>query len=363
MIGQVGNFSGVAGPVVSPARTALAVWASAVNARGGVACHPVRLYAVDDGGDPARASAVIQDLVRNKHAQALVGNWTVLTEAGMRTAVERMKVPVIGGDLAGLSWHDSPWLFPQGAGLLDMNRGVLEEAVSTGLTKIALLYCVEAAACTVDAKIVPGEAAAAGAQIVYSAPISVTQTDFTAHCQNARAAGAQALRTAVDGSTIGRIARSCAVLGYYPRLMGLSLSISNAQAADPSIRRDGYLVVSPFAPWTLSDSAGQREYLAAMRQFAPDLTPDANSSVAWTSGKLFEAAIARLGASARDKDLTTAAILEGLGRVKGETLGGLVPPITFKAGQQAAARTKCVYVELLTAEGWTTPRGSRRLCF
>jgi branched-chain amino acid transport system substrate-binding protein len=191
----------------------------------------------------------------------------------------------------------------------------------------------------------------------------LTQTDFTAQCQNARNAGAEALRTAADGSTIARIARSCDALGFHPRLIGLSVSISTAQAADPSIRRDNYLVVSPTAPWTATDTPGQRDYLAALRQFAPDLIPDSNTTAAWTCGKLFEAAVERLGPSARTNDLTTATILDGLGRIKGETLNGLVPPITFTSGEAAAPPINCVYVEQLTTAGWTTPLGSRPLCF
>src|SRR6201999_2070678 len=54
-IGQVGTFSGFLGPIIGPARTALAAWAMDVNAHGGLACHPVVVYSADDGGDPAPA--------------------------------------------------------------------------------------------------------------------------------------------------------------------------------------------------------------------------------------------------------------------------------------------------------------------
>lgn len=361
-IGQVGNFSGVAGPVTASARTALAVWVKSVNARGGVACHPVLLYSMDDGGDSGKAAAAVQRLVEEKKVQALVAVYSPLSFNGILSGVNRAKVPVIGGDLAGFSWNSEPYLFPQGAGLRDVVRGGLQQAVATGLTKVALLYCVEASACTIDAKVIPEEMAKAGGAIVYSSPVSLTQTDFTAQCQNAKSAGAQALRVAADGSTIGRVARSCAALGYHPKLIGVNIVISPAQAADGFIRANTFLVSSANAPWTRTDTPGQLEFHAALKQFAPNLTPDGNAMAAWASGALFEAAVDRLGPQARSTPITTATILAGLGAIENETLGGLAPPITFAPNQKAAPRLNCVYVELLTTEGWTTPRGSRPLC-
>jgi branched-chain amino acid transport system substrate-binding protein len=48
--------------------------------------------------------------------------------------------------------------------------------------------------------------------------------------------------------------------------------------------------------------------------------------------------------------------------IKNEPLGGLAPPITFTPNEKFAPRQNCVYIELLTTDGWTTPRGSRPLC-
>jgi branched-chain amino acid transport system substrate-binding protein len=361
-IGQIGNFSGIAGPITSSARLALAVWVASVNARGGLACHPVELYVVDDAEDAGRAAAAVQSLTAEKHAQALVGVFSPMSVNGVVAGVNRAKVPVIGGDLIGFHWNSEPYLFPQGVSYRDVVRGGLQQAVASGATKVALLYCVEVDACTIDAKVIPEEMTKAGGSIVYSSAISITQTDFTAQCQNAKNAGAQALRTAADGATMGRVARSCAALNYHPELIGISVALSPAQAADDAIRRDTLLVSSPNAPWNRADVPGQVEFLGALKQYAPALAPDAGALAAWSSGKLLEAAVARLGAPGRTAPITTAQILTGLGSIKNETLGGLTPPITFAPNQKAAPRLNCVYLELLTTEGWTAPRGSRPLC-
>jgi branched-chain amino acid transport system substrate-binding protein len=351
-LGQIGAFSGVAGPITASARTALATWVQDVNSRGGLACHPVVLYALDDGADPAKAAAQVQEL-QNKGVQALVAVFDPLGFAGLRSGVEKAKMPVIGGDGIDFGWNESPYLFPVGAGLLGAVRGAIHQTVASGKTNLGLLYCVEASACTNGAKIIPPEVEKAGAKMTYESAISLTQTDFTAQCQSAKNAGVQALGMAMDGASIGRVARSCAAINYHPQFVTNGLVLSPQNALDPDIRKNTLSSSSAVAPWMLSDTPGQREYQAALKKYAPSLVPDANSIYAWTSGKLVEAAVDGLGAAARSKPLTTAEIMAGLGTVKKNNLGGLTPPITFTAGQAKAPLINCVYYELLSDKGWT----------
>jgi hypothetical protein len=51
---------------------AVAAWAAAVNATGGLNCHPVKYIIEDDGGDPSRNQALTQQLVEQDHVIALV---------------------------------------------------------------------------------------------------------------------------------------------------------------------------------------------------------------------------------------------------------------------------------------------------
>lgn len=361
-IGQIGSFSGVLGPVTSSARNALAVWVKHVNARGGLACHPVVLYAVDDGADPSRAAALVQQLVAEKKIQAIVALFAPLSMAGIIPAITKAKLPVVGGDAIDFEWTKQPLLFPQGAGLEGAIDGSLRQTVGQGKTKLGLIYCVESSICTSAAKIIPPRAEAAGAKIVYSSAVSLTQTDFTAQCQNAKNAGVQSIGMAVDGSSIGRFARSCAALGYYPQFVSGGGVISAAQARDPGIRKNGLSVSSANAPWMLTDTPGQKEYAEALAKYSPGTETEGNSMAAWAAAKLFEAAIGNLGASARSAPITSADILTGLGKIKNETLDGLSPPITFSPGQKAAPVIKCIYFELLTEKGWTAPNGSKFVC-
>jgi branched-chain amino acid transport system substrate-binding protein len=363
-VGQIGAFSGDAGPITANARTALAAWAQSVNARGGIACHPIQLYAVDDGADPAKASALVQQLVKEKGVVALVGAFDAIGFKGIQSAVERLKVPVVGGDGIDFGWNESPYLFPTGSGLLGAIRGALKQTVASGKKNLGLLYCVEASACTNGAKIIPPLAKEAGAEITYSAAISLTQPDFTAQCQAAKNAGVQAMGMAMDGASIARVSRSCASINYHPQLVTNGLVLSAQNSADPNIRKNTLSSASAVAPWMVAnqDTPGQREYHAALKKFAPNSEPTANSITAWAAGKLFEAVIANLGDAAVGKAITTADVMTGLGKVKKETLGALTPPFTFTPGQKAAPQVPCVYYTLLDSRGWTAAKGSKYEC-
>lgn len=361
-LGQIGSFSGVSGPITGAARATLAVWAKSVNASGGLACHPVEIYAADDGADPSRAAALVQELASQHKVQALVAVFAPLSMSGLVPAVEKAQIPVIGGDSLAPEWYEHALLFPQGAGLENTIRAGLKRSVGEGKTRLGLLYCVEASVCTDAVKLYPALAKQAGAEVVYSSAVSITQTDFTAQCQNAMKAGVQVLRLAVDGSTIGRVARSCAALGYFPQLATSGLVISAAQSEDPLVRRFTVSTVTGNAPWTQTDAPGQRAYAAALTQYAPGTEPDGVGIATWAAATLLTTALQQIGPSARTEPIMTVQILEGLGRIKRETLGGLAPPITFSPRQKSAPPLSCVYYMLLTPAGWTAPRANEYVC-
>lgn len=158
---------------------------------------------------------------------------------------------------------------------------------------------------------------------------------------------------AMDGASIGRVARSCAAIGYHPEFITNGLVLSPQNAQDPDIRHNTLASSSAIAPWMLDDTAGQKEYHAAIAKYAPGLTPDADSIYAWAAGKLVEAAAHGLGAKARTAAVTTADLMTGLGTIHNETLDGLTPPMTFSPGQKSAPLIDCVYFELLSDKGWT----------
>jgi branched-chain amino acid transport system substrate-binding protein len=361
-LGQVGTFSGVAGAITAPARAALAVWAKDVNSRGGLACHPVQLFATDDGADTSRAATAEHDMVHQHHVVAFVDVIVPLTVAGFRPAVEADKVPVVGGVTGTDDFYQSPWLFPEAASFSDQAFGLVRSGVELGKKRLGLLYCVEAGACTGLEKKVKQFAPGAGAELVYDAPISLTQPDFSAQCINARDAKVDLLGAAMDGASITRLVRSCQSIGYQPLIATSGALLTPAQAEDEVLRQFGVVTVSGEAPWFLTDQPGLRAYHAALTKYAPDLPPDAESVRAWACGELLRIALDHLGADARSGPITTAVVLRGLGTLAHETVGGLIAPLTFSPGQSHASSTGCMFFEHLTTTGWAAPRGSKAVC-
>ncbi len=359
-LGQVGTFSGIAGPIAGDGLAAMAVWAKDVNARGGLACHPVTLYVRDDGGDPGRAASAARELISERSVVAFVGNILPLSMPGFLPEIKKTCTPVIGALALDSSWATDPCLFSQGGGIDESIAGLVRQAVQRGHLKLGLLYCVEIASCGAANKGVAEAAKRDGAELVYSAQISLTQTDFTAQCQNAKNAGVQELAVAMEGSAMARLARSCLALNYKPLLVGAAAAINPKQASDPKVRELGLATINPNAPWFATDQPGLREYQAALARFAPQILSSGITSQMWASGKLLEAGVAKLGTAVRERPLTAAMVLAGLGKVRGETLGGLTAPLDFTV--RTARTSGCVYLALLDKRGWTAPMGSKPLC-
>ncbi|HEX3613447.1 MAG TPA: ABC transporter substrate-binding protein [Sporichthyaceae bacterium] len=362
-IGQIGTFSGVAGPITISARNMLGAWAKDINTRGGLACHLVEVYSEDDGGDPARAASEVQQMVASHHVVAFVASEVPLSIGGFRPALEAAKVPEIGG-LAGTSdFFESRWIFPESAALDDQAIGLFRQGADLGHRRVGLLYCVEAPVCTeVDKRARAGTVKAAGAELVYDAPVSVAQPDYTAQCLNARDAKVDLFTLALDGASVGRVIRSCQAIGYRPLLGTGGGLLTPAQATDPTLRAFGAVSVSAEAPWILNDTPGLREYHQALARWLPNQVADGTSVMAWASAKLLEAAVTHLPVAARTGQVTAAMLVTALGGVHDNSLGGLTGPLTFSPGEQHAVSNGCVFYELLGPSGWTAPHGSKPVC-
>lgn len=55
------------------------------------------MFTRDDGGDPNRSAAIVNDLVRRPGVVAFVASQTILSAAGFVPAVKAAKIPVVGG--------------------------------------------------------------------------------------------------------------------------------------------------------------------------------------------------------------------------------------------------------------------------
>lgn len=364
VIGQSGSFSGLVGKAVGKGRIGLSVWLNDVNSRGGVACHPIRLFQSDDASNPSIGASQVQDFVQNKKAVACVACFWPIDIAGPKSAAEKFNFPVIGGDSVPPEWNQSPVLFPLGGDSEAVIYGTVANAVKAGNKRVSILTCVEASACSYAKNLLidKGLAAKTGGELAYQATISLTQTDFTAECQNSKTNKADAIFIYADSSSIQRLTRSCAGLGYVVPIIANGIAVSTDLARDPNVTKATVFAAPGTFPWMSADNPAQQAFQAALKKYAPSLEPDGSTAIAWVSGKMFEKVIESLGPAARTQAITTEMIYQGLGNIKNETLGGLIPPVTFKAGQPHAPSQPCFYAVKLDASGWSAPFGSKATC-
>lgn len=366
VLGQVGTFSGLVGQSVGGMKPGLAVWAQAVNARGGVQCHPVQVIAVDDQNDPQKAAAGAEDLIVNKKAVAIVGANVPLTISGLVRTVNKYKIPVIGGDGIDGGWQENQYLFPQGGTPLSAFGGALAAAKKDkGFDKTFLLYCAEAAICTLtnsSAKAKGGIAELAGVQLLGSQQVTLTQPDYTAACQNAKASGAQFLFVLVDAAAMRRVARSCNSIGFKVPIAGTAIDFTAESPKDPNLSAVGVYASAPVAAFPAMDTPALKLFHESFAKYIPGAGPDQSTIEGWTAGVLFEKTLAAVADKARAGNVTTEMIYEGLYKLKDETVDGMGPGVTFRKGGLPLLKP-CYYVLTIKDGAYRAPFGSERFCF
>jgi branched-chain amino acid transport system substrate-binding protein len=362
ILGHTSPASGIIGASTANMRAGIALWTRAVNAAGGVQCHPVQMIQMDDAADPARTTSNLIAM-KSKGVVAIVGAGLPTTFPAAKRFAEANGIPFVGGDLIEPAWFSSPWMFPQGGSALAAYGGAIKAAAAkAGTTKIGLIYCVEASICSTINEYFEAMATESGLEIVLRKVSSITSPDNTAECQALKAAGAEAVFVAMESSGNSRFARSCLSLGYAPQSSGAALAVSAQAVNDPNLRRLGMFLGTGTAPYQATDTVGTREFRAAYDRYSPGASIDQNSINSWTAGKLFEKALANVASKARSGSVTTDLILEGLGTIKNEKLDGLAPGITFPRGAPPV-QNDCYAVLALGPTGFTAPQGSKFDCF
>jgi branched-chain amino acid transport system substrate-binding protein len=336
-----------------------------VNARGGVQCHPIQLIQVDDQNDPQKAAASTEDLIVNKKVVAFVGGNSPISFPGIVRTLDKYKIPLIGGDGIDRTWQLNQYWFPQGGSPLAAFAGAVAHAKQAlGFTKTFLLYCAEGAICldtNKSSKAKGGMMDAAGVTLVGSQQVTLTQPDYTASCQLAKNAGAQFMFVLVDAASMRRLARSCASIGYKVPIAGTAIDFTATSPKDTNLSSVGVYAAAPVAPFPATDIPAMKTFHAAFDKYLPGQSPDQSVVEGWTSGKLFEQAVANVADKARAGNVTTEMIYDGLYKMKNETLDGLVPGATFNRGSHATV--KPCYFNLKIKDGqYLAPYGSKVSC-
>jgi ABC-type branched-subunit amino acid transport system substrate-binding protein len=357
LIASVGLISGPIGATLKSQVDMLQAWVTEVNGTGGLNGHAVKLFVYDDGGDPARHRAAVQEAIERRKVIALVANVDGIAGRSSQEYVTKMRVPVVGNE-GGSGWfYESPMYFPQmSTGELGYAQGIYSAArlIPSGKVRLATVTCAEASECGTADKVWREEGQKVGFQLVYQARASVVSPDYTSECLAARNAGADLIMLILDTTAVGRFAASCARQGYRPIFGTVAGVAADRLKDDPNL--DGMVASSPIFPFFQRGTPATDAYQRVMAAHRGRILPGAGAATGWVAAKLFEKAAANL-----PEPPTSEAILKGLWSIKNDTLGGLTHPLTFSENQ-LAPKVQCWYDMGVRDRSWISPDGYQLHC-
>jgi branched-chain amino acid transport system substrate-binding protein len=307
-------------------------WADSVNAAGGINGHPVQVITKDDATNPGTALTAAQALIAD-HVVAIADMSEL--DATFASAVQAANVPVVGVFTVSAPFATNPDFYPEGQTTNTLFQGVVTSAKTGGAKSIANFYCAEAVTCAQGTPQIVAAGKQLGVPVVYNSSVSFTAPNYTAPCLAAKDAHANGLYIADAASVMLRIASDCTRQNYTPNyvidgeVFGLNL------ASDPGTGKNLWADFPdlPFfanTPAVQAFNTAMDKYFPGERENTSRMTQD--PFMAWVSGQLLVEAIKGGGLTATDTP-SAAEVKAGLESLKGDTVGGLTPPLTFAAGQ------------------------------
>jgi len=346
---------GTAGPKVYQA------WADTVNAAGGINGHKLNVIVDNDNGVAATSLEDAKQLVSSQHVIALV-DMTNLDETWASFA-KSANVPVIGINTSEEPMYSNSEFYPQAQTEDALFPSIIAAAKTGGATNLGLLYCAEAVQCQEGIAPLKETGQKMGLSVTYAAEISATAPNYTAQCVAAQQAHITALFVADITAVVAKVAQDCSQQNYHPIYVVDGQVLSQAFATTPGLEED-LIGPSPNLPF-YADTPAITAMNAAIDKYYPGLRQDtANyneySMGAWPSGLLFQAAAQAGGLGAKGSAPTSAQLITGLDSVKGDTLGGLAPSLSFTAGQ--AHPVDCWFTFALKNGTFSLPNGTSPVC-
>jgi branched-chain amino acid transport system substrate-binding protein len=356
VFGSFGVEAGPLGTISGPAAPAIRAWVADVNSRGGLAGHPVRVILADDGGDPARAQAVVRQMVERDKVVAFFYPYAIGTLVPVLPYLEEKGIPVLGQMGAETLADYSAAVFQP---FMAADKGtawgfMLSLAAQTDKKKIGILWCREVSACSLVKDGVRKLSGYKGLEVVYDAQISFAQPDYTAEVLRAQQAGVEIMMTFADIATVNRVAQSSHRQNYHP-IQSATHNMQHSEALNYADELDGLLTYSRIPPY---NSPKMAPYMKAMRTYQPKAPIGELGGAAYVMGQLLEAKIAPL----LDDDPSPAEITEAMYTLRNETLGGLLPGIGFPRQKDRSTVNLCVIPVTFKDKKFLTPAGEAFIC-
>jgi branched-chain amino acid transport system substrate-binding protein len=222
----------------------------------------------------------------------------------------------------------------------------------TDAKKIAVLYCREATTCDVVYKNMRQFTDKLGVEIVQGSQVSLAQPDYTAEVLAARNAGAQGIIGVVENQSAVRILRAARRQGWDVPVGSQHSVMDDRMLALP----DAQGLLGAVITADYQTHPGFEEYRQTMARL-PGSIKGNTGSIQWVAGLMLERASARFGDT-----VTPADIMEGLYGLRDETLGGLIPPTTYKRGVAHKDANLCAIPIVIGDGRFDFPKGPEFKC-
>jgi branched-chain amino acid transport system substrate-binding protein len=347
VLGVISYESGIS---VAHAPQIIGAWRDYVNAHGGINGHPVETIFENTALQPATAIADAKTLIAD-HVIAIM-NWDPNGAAwGPLAAAAHIPVFDEEGSINAAALTD-PNFFTVGPTLQSGVYGQAYAAKAAGAKSLGVFYDTSCTACSQALPSLKAGAQSLGMSFGPVLGFSATAPSYAAQCLAAENAHAAAIDFLGAGN---QVIDSCAAQGYKPIWVVSSVTITNSMRADPAFNNS--IGSNGAFPWFLNVPQ-TAAFRAAMKQYLPDFTAlqyPAAASLGWSSAIAFQAAAAHVGNTPTSQD-----IYNGLYSFKNETLGGLVPPVTFVKGKPTIG--KCFYVVGIKNGQFVSPDGLTPVC-
>jgi branched-chain amino acid transport system substrate-binding protein len=341
-IGVIGSYSGPEASYLVGADKTIEAWADAVNAAGGINGHKVQLFVEDDAGNTETSVQDIRQLVQQDHVVAIVGQVST-ADASWASYVQSQNIPIVGGDSIHPTFFSNADFYAAGSNLVDVAyAAVAQTAAKSGSKTLGAVYCAELPSCAGVVQLFNTLGKQLNVTVNYEGKVAQGTPDFTSVCQAMKAAKSTYVDPAVAPAVTKQIFNQCTSEGIHIPLISTA-TLDATYASDPAF--NGLVEIDPTFPFWQDNTPATEAFHAALAKYAPGVGTSASVplspviSMVWTSGKLFQAAVAAAGSG----PVTSASIKKGLYALKDETLGGLTGPLNYKQGQPNLEHCSFVY--------------------
>lgn len=307
-------------------------WAKSVNAAGGIQGRQVQVIVENDGLNPGNAITKVNDLAA-QHVAVIIDASSI--DAAFSSAVAKAKIPVIGVYSNSESFQSNPYFFPEGQTEASVNKSLFAVAKTAGVTSLGVLYCAESPVCADLGPQMTAVGKTAGIPVKYAASISATAPSYTAQCLAAKQAGVTGLFVGDASAIIVRVAADCAQQNYNPVFVTQGAGGGENENTAPGLK-DNLWSEYPDLPF-FADTPAVQAFKRAVNKYSPGVLQNKevfteNAFMGWISMTLLQKALAASGVAPKSV-VSADTVLSGLNALKGETLDGMAPALTFAAGK------------------------------